>query len=200
MADFRNRYDQGKNQRPAYRIATTPIVKSSPISTPIDSEPSKESNRFGVIFFGSIGVIALLIVLGLIGSYYYKEKQFITKVPDTLRQEYTYPIYYPSKLPQGYSYQEGSGRVAGDVVFYSLNSSEGKVSISEQELPERLPDVNFQNSVQVDTPHGKATIGKSTLGTLVVLKTKDTLINLSSSGNISQDRLAEIISSLRTVQ
>lgn len=164
---------------------------------PLSKHPEGAEKR-RVIF---ISIAALLLVLSAIwyGFSYYQRRQFLSRVPEGLQQEYSFPIYYPSKLPDGYSFQQGSDRVEGPLVFYNLSDGDKHIIVGEQKPPEDSTNLTFPNSSHVDTPNGQATIGTSTVGTLVFLKTKTTLINISGSKNISPDTLTEIVRDMRSV-
>ena len=144
-------------------------------------------------------LLIILIPAAWFGLHYFQQRQFLSHVPVSLRQNFSFPIYYPAKLPEGYNFQEGSDRIEGPIVFYNINSGVGRIIVSEQAAPENSPDLTFPNSSNIDTPNGQATLGTGTVGTLVFLKTKATLINMSASKNIPPGTLADIIRNMRSV-
>jgi hypothetical protein len=138
-------------------------------------------------------------------------------IPKSIGQSVGFPIYYPSKLPNGYSYEKDTVKVDNGIVFFELHSSNRAITLSEQSAPANPPDLDALTKPQtaqgsmpgmnsptlpsmfqkIDNPAGQAVQGTSLGGKPVaIILTDTTLINISGSDKLTTNALTKIVKSL----
>jgi hypothetical protein len=144
------------------------------------------------------------------------------QLPDDIKKSVSFPVYYPSKLPQGYSLDKNSAKTANGIVLFSLVFGGKKILISEQTRPSHPPDLIALTKPQkaqlpvglsgitpptlapkfkeIDCPVGLAVQGANVSGspTAIVL-TDSTLVNMTGSSTLSDAAISEIIQNLKRI-
>jgi hypothetical protein len=156
-------------------------------------------------------VILLVVIVGLL-----VKNSNSSPIPKSIRKTVNFPLYYPSKLPNGYTYEKSSAKSDAGIVFYSLKSGDKKILVSEQTAPAHPPDLNALTKPQtvpagpsgfsppaislfqkIDNSTGQAIQGTSIAGNPVaIILTDTTLINLSGSATLPSNVITEVVQSL----
>lgn len=114
-----------------------------------------------------------------------------------------YPIYYPSTLPKGFSYEKGSFKPSDVATIYILNYDEDKkLFISNQPTPKEVVFKDFydrllKNKADVTSSEGKAVTGQIDNAPIGSLVTEKTWVIVRAPSGIEGAVLTDIISSLR---
>jgi hypothetical protein len=145
-----------------------------------------------------ICVVALLLALAGGGYYFLHSKPKIQNpLPTSLITSSSFSLYYPSPLPDGYTYSENSASVESSVLFYKLHDNTKEVLVTQQAKP--LSDTGISSAVgfdKVDTPNGVAYIGKNNSSPVAIIQTSKTLINISGTPDVSSDVVNSIAKNL----
>jgi len=118
-----------------------------------------------------------------------------------LAEAVNFKVYYPSKLPGGYSYTDGSANIQSGFLYYKLHSGTKVISVTEQPIP--ASTVNLQNLPKyssLSVPAGPAAIGLSVGNPSVVIVTGSTLVNMNSSKGVAKDTLVFLAKNIKSVQ
>ena len=123
----------------------------------------------------------LLILIVAAGStYLYLNGTPPSPIPKTVSQSVAFQLYYPSKLPEGYTFDKSSFNSSNQVVIYALlQQGKKKVFVTNQPEPAgfNFDDFNkkqLSGSKTVLTPYGEAVVGifgDKIVGSIVIDKT-----------------------------
>jgi hypothetical protein len=141
-----------------------------------------------------VGIIIILLLLGGLASAYYLNNR-VTLPPQivNLADTVNFTVYYPSKLPSGYTYTDGSAKIQTGLFYYRFHNGTKVISVTEQPIPASA--VNLQNLPKyssLNVPAGPAAIGVSIGNPSVVIATGSTLVNLSSSKGVTKTEIVSI--------
>jgi hypothetical protein len=147
----------------------------------------------------SAAIIALMIVAGAAYAF----ASGTNPLPRTVRKQASYTLYYPAKLPAGYSFDQSTARFADGVVTYSLSGPGGhNVLVSEQSPPGDFDVENF-NAAQIkerttiQTPNGTAYVGTVESNRVASQVSQGTWILITGPKDVTADSIGAIISSLK---
>jgi hypothetical protein len=150
----------------------------------------------------SVIVVSLTILsAAMAGTAYAIHKKYAipsAPLPKTLIKATSFPLYYPSLTPEGYTYLQDSVSTDAGVVFYKLKNANKEILIIQQPRPNT--DMNLTTAVDlkpIDTPQGKAYVGKNNASPIAILPTKETLINITGSPDVPADVINALVRSLR---
>lgn len=153
----------------------------------------KNKKLFGLIV--SL-VIVVLVALLAIGSRWYIS-QNSQAIPKIVRQSVSFPIYYPSPLPTGYSYQKGSARVQGSLVYYVIRDGDKKVYVTEQAAPPNPPNLGAVPGLKgVNSSAGQTFTGIYNSAPVGFLLSNTTLVNLQATKGVPSDVVSKTIQSM----
>lgn len=97
---------------------------------------SKRSTNFKIITLVASGII---ITLGLVAGGLIWRQHIVdarNPIPKAARKGLTFQLYYPTKLPEGYSVKEDSfENKDGSLIFYIISPDNKEIGVSEQPLP-----------------------------------------------------------------
>lgn len=149
------------------------------------------------------GVITFVAAVG-IGTWAYANRPIW---PDptlvTAAQSATYPIYYPSQLPQGFSTKVGKISNSNGVFIYVLQYDGNKqLFVSAVPKPAGVQFDDFYNRVlsnkqSVLNPLGTAVIGNANNQPMGSLVTDKTWVTMNTPNGIDTTRLQALVSSLK---
>lgn len=151
-------------------------------------------------------ILVFLGGLGVGGWLYLKGKGEPSPIPAAVRQQVDFPLYYPSRLPDGYAVSQ-TPTVSESVVVMAVKTPSGNnVFISQQAAPTGLDYQKFLNDElkrprEYSTPAGVAYIGGPVgrmLGSILTSKTW-ILLNASLSGN-TENETKKVMASLELVK
>lgn len=152
-----------------------------------------------------LALLALAAILTLASGawWYFKQNRAPSPIPAVVRQQVDFPLYYPTRLPDGYRVSQAPA-VSESVVAMAVSTPSGNtIFISQQAAPTGFDYQKFlQNELkrpqEISTPAGVAYIGGPVgrvFGSILTSKTW-ILTNASLSGN-TETESREILKSLR---
>jgi hypothetical protein len=145
-----------------------------------------------------------MVIIGLV--YLLCQSKFHTDpLPVKIKQEANFPLYYPTKVPTGFRFDEAAYDTETQVVSYDYSTIDGsKIFFTLQPKPANFDFNKFNNKqisggTQIATKFGMATVGvlqKQTVSSIVTDKTwilvgSGEKVNIQQLEQISQD-LAEV--------
>lgn len=164
----------------------------------LQTEPKAKNRKKLIIVMGIMG----LIIVSSLSFYFLRSKN---PIPENIRKQVTFPVYYPNKLPAGYSLDKNLIRVENGIMFFSLDSKKNqKIIISEQTAPSNPPDFDtiqkaYSSFKKIDVIGGKAIFIISGETPTAILLTNTTLINISASKDTPEDVLVRLVQDLQSL-
>lgn len=145
---------------------------------------------------GIATVVTLIVVSGIL--------ILVTKPSDTLPAAVTkhtsFPLYYPTPLPLGYTYQKGSARVENGIVFFTLQSNTTTISVTEQAAPTNPPNLTMlAGFTSLKTIAGDAVINSSGKQPAAIIMSNTTLISITGQRNMPSDIVAQTAQNMRSL-
>jgi hypothetical protein len=146
-----------------------------------------------------IGIILILLITAAAGSY----KLFrtaalpaqVVNIADTLN----YSVYYPSKLPGGYSYTDGSANLKTGLFYYKLHNGKKTITVTQQPVLGTIDLRKLPKYSSLNVPAGPAAIGVSVGNPSVVIATGSTLVNINSSKGVSRDSVIAVARKIKAI-
>jgi len=137
----------------------------------------------GVVVAGAI--IAGIVILATGNS---------SSIPVAISKEAGFPLYYPSPMLKGYTYQTGSAKLENGVVFYTLKDGVSNTIVSEQAAPANPPALTqLAGFTSLKTLAGNAAIGTtSTKQPLAIIVSNTTLITITGNRGLPSDVVATL--------
>jgi len=173
-----------------------------PSPRPAAAQPvHKPKKRRAVKFFIFLVVLAALAGGGVLAYHKYNVK---SPFPADIRQNADIDLLYPGQLPAGYKIDASSYKQTNGILTYNAYNSDQKLVFTLQKTP-TVFDFNtfykqqFQNSRQINTNYGTATLGINSgrpLGSLVD-DTTWLLLSVSNNSHLSLDDLSRVMSNLK---
>jgi hypothetical protein len=158
---------------------------------------SKRNRRIALLCIAT-GILIALLAAGFI---LYSKGQTKVPLPKELTKSVDYTVYYPSSLPEDFSYKPGSAQLNQGGLFYQIaNSDDQIIYITEQTVPTNLAMIK---SLSGFSPFSVA-IGEASLGTqngvsAAIITTKKTLITINGTQDVPTSTLAHVAKKLREV-
>lgn len=204
MDDMRSRY---RVARPNYLNGNTaPVRAPAPTANPStsinqvpQSKPihvAKTKRRKKPILY--IAFILIIATIGVAVLYYVKSKS--PAIPSSVTQSVSFPVYYPSSLPNGYKYMTGSAKSQSGLLFFKFTNGSSKISATEQSAPSakiQLSSLPKFSSIKVS--EGQASVGTSLGAPSAVLLTNSTLIDLIGEGKASKNDIIFITQNMKPI-
>ena len=150
-----------------------------------------------------IAVGVVLVLLAVAGLYAYPKYVNANPFPADIRTSSDLSLFYPGKLPAGYTVDKTSINLANGIVIYAASSGDKRLVFTLQKTPPAFDFANFYKqqltgTQQYQTPYGQATIGKNGNHYLGSLTAGDTWLLLSSSGpGVSLDDMSLVMTHLK---
>ncbi len=126
--------------------------------------------------------VALVLSAALTGAsiWFYSQAAAQTQLRPQLQEiSVSFPLFYPQKLPDGFTEVAHSAGLQDGVVMFALTKGDAKVIVTEQPRPKLMEEVNKIKDVSV--PVGKAYIATLNEHMAGFLVTDKTLIILSTT-------------------
>ena len=152
-----------------------------------------------------IPVLVLIIIAGA-GAYFLF---FVSHdpIPQNIRSQVSFTLYYPSSLPPGWSIDKSSfyADPSDQVVGYRLKGQNGYLGITIQPAPNGFDFNNFYtkqlgDTTQFLTPLGQGAIGKANNNYIGSLDTTTSwVLTSSSSSGISKSNVQYVLNHMQTV-
>jgi hypothetical protein len=162
------------------------------------------SRKIVKVSFYVILLILILILIGFTTNKLYPNLLNPTPFNTEIKESVGYSLYYPKDLPQNFKIESDSVQEADPgVVVYAISDEDGhRLTVSMQRLPEGLnlePLTNsLQDTYEIDTPLGKAMVGKTENGMLIAnLIVDETWIIVNTpNANITTDQMNTVLQGL----
>lgn len=125
-------------------------------------------------------------------------------IPKKISESVTYPLYYPTSLPKGYSIDQKSFQTTGSVVFYNITApSKPTLAVAIQAVPS---DFNFDDFTQrqmtgsreILTPTGPAVLGQFAGKKVASIVINKTWLLINAPDQFSAKNLENIAKSLKS--
>lgn len=161
--------------------------------------PGRRQKLFGLL---AVAVVAAAAAAGL-----WLTRQH-SAVPASIRQNVSFPLYYPSNLPAGWKIIEGSWSAAAGVVTFAVKDAAGNsYAVSEQPFPAGINVSDFEkqkmtNPTTIVTSFGQGIIGRLENIETASFSTKVWILIRASGNNQSQAKqsLSTIVNGLIPVK
>jgi hypothetical protein len=172
----------------------------------MDSEPSslpakkRAKKRLLIALVGG----ALLLTAGVAGFLVLKPR---SPWPDpqltAAKQAVSYPLYYPSPLPKGFSFQKNSTKTSETVTIYTLLYDGNKrMLVSTIPKPAGVQFNDFYNRILTSKQDVVNVAGKGVIGTtngqlLGSLVTDKSWVTIAAPSGIDTQRMQDVVAALR---
>lgn len=151
-------------------------------------------------------ILAGVIVLAVIaagGIFAYPRLVQANPFSSDIQTNAGYKLFYPSKLPAGYTIDKTNINLANGVVIYSANNGDKRLVFTMQKTPPNFDFNTFykqqlSNNQQYQTPYGQAVVGKNSdrfLGSLAAGGTW--LLVSTNSQDVSMDDISLVMTHLK---
>jgi hypothetical protein len=145
--------------------------------------------------------LVILVTGASLGYFGYSLKSSASgnSIPPKIVQQAGFTVYFPSPMPNGYTYMKDTATFQIGQVFYKFANGTKRVTVNEQPLPASPPKLDLPGYQQFDASIGKATVGTNfgvSSGEVIAGKT---LISLNSSGGVTQDEIKAAINNLKNI-
>lgn len=142
------------------------------------------------LIWGSSSVACLLVVIGVLWLVHSRDHG---SLPAFVERTANFPLYYPSPLPSGYAYKQGSAKNDNNIVFYSLQKGNLTISVSEQASPPNPPDLaHIKGFTNFQTLAGSTALGASFGRPVAIVLSNTTLITITGSSYVPRSVVGNI--------
>ena len=123
-------------------------------------------------------------------------------LPANIKQEASFPLYYPTKVPNGFHFDQAAYDSSTKVITYDYSTVNGnKIFFSLQPKPAHFNFDDFNNkqitgASQVTTPLGTATVGVLQKQTVSSIVTKDTWILIGAGTHVNLQQIEQVSQNL----
>jgi hypothetical protein len=206
MDEMRNRYKMPRRefsapvQRPApHHSAQLPETAVNHLPEPIthmfDSllpvqpvahhSPAHKA-RSGRLKKSVIGIVIIVMIAGAI-IFAYPKYSKTNPFSDDIQTKAGYSLFYPQKLPTGYTIDKTNITFTNGVVIYNASNSDKQIVFTLQKVPPTFDFATFYQkelpgAQQYKTDYGQVYIGKNGNRYLGSLTTGDTWVLVSTNG------------------
>jgi hypothetical protein len=151
-----------------------------------------------------VWLVSALIIVLFSGAYFYLNGRDMNPVPLNIKASVNFPLYYPVKLPAGYSIKKDSFSSTPQVVTYYAENHRGERMLFSIQAPPDSVGVNdfnkrvLQNQIQIISDAGQARLGDINGRITGSLVTKKSWVLLTaSSDKVPKKVMADALSSLQ---
>ncbi len=154
------------------------------------------------------GVLKLIVVVIVIGAGVLVWQHFSNPpipIPKGVVDSASFPLYYPSKLPEGYILNTNSFDNTGQIITFSVRYlNKANILFAEQAIPRNIDLNDLQNKQMmnvkaIDTKFGRAYFGILNNNTAISLVTDKSWVFISSGLKITDDDASTIVNNLDQV-
>lgn len=156
-------------------------------------------------WWASAGLIVIVatVLIGVSIAHNTKNSSFF---PDSVRSSVNFPLYYPSNLPKGYTYDKSGTFVSNKTLFFNIRAGGRVINIAEQALPSRPPDLEALKKLNpsfkdlyLDSGNAISGIDSASRSPTVIIETNTTLISIQATINTPSDQVVDLAKHLRSV-
>jgi hypothetical protein len=183
-----------EQQPPAYKTITNAPLQDN------KNDSKKEKHLRKPVVIG-ITSICLVIFISVIGFTIYSGSSSTSPLTNSVGNSVSFDLYYPTSLPDGYSYTAGSATAQNGIVFFGLKSGSTAITVSEQEVPSSTKNIGqlagFKDgSIQIGSTYTGSILGDPT----VIIVTPETLVTLRSSSGVQINTLSQVAKDMVAVK
>lgn len=137
----------------------------------------------------TVRVAVIIILLISISAVLLLDQRDKSPISTAVMKNAGFPLYYPSPLPLGYSYQKGSVKLESGILFYTLQDNGGNnITVSEQATPANPPDLSHLiGFTTLQTLAGNTVIGSSLGRPTAIILSNTTLTTITGTKNTPSD-------------
>lgn len=164
-------------------------------NVPVHSHGVKNSKKWL-----RLTIITALVLASAAGAWFYYQKNNTSPLPKSIIASANFSLYFPTKLPDGYTLDKSSVKKDGDLVFYNFVKNNSTVFVSLQAKPPIAPD--FQKLIdglgfkKLDAPAGTGVLGINIDKPTAILLTNTTLITVYATKDVASDIVVQIMQNL----
>jgi hypothetical protein len=160
----------------------------------IKQPATAHTNHTGRIFWAIGGILAVVLIgVGLL----LWTRQPGSPLPATVIMQADFPVYYPEKLPEGYTYEPGSASYDKNTVTYALKNGSDTVTVTQQANPkEKILYDKLPGFSPVGTNLGQAYLGDVDNRKVVIVQSSSILMTITADKSIAPETLTKIVQNL----
>lgn len=162
-------------------------VEDSDIGRTRKSEPKKSHKKLYISLFIILGMALVCGVFLAINKPQNPLEPYVKKA--------AFSLYYPTTLPDGFVLKNDSVSFQNDILFYTIASQSGAVTVTQQSAPNQ--NLRIDGYTSVTTPIGTMLIGINASNPTAIITTPKTLITLKANQTVAKEILAVVAQSLK---
>jgi hypothetical protein len=193
---LRHAYRPAPSSKPEPEPQPSPVPVHQPAAVHHTAERPHRHPKNHRVFKKLLIILLILAVLGGSGAWAYPKYINPDPFPKAVQSSANFLLFYPSKLPPGYSVNKSSIELNDGKLTYNANNGDKKLVFTSQKVSASLNIQDFTkqyltNSQQFTTKYGSAVVGKNQDRYLGILVANDTWMIVSTnstavtSGDIS---------------
>lgn len=169
----------------------------------MDSEGAGERSRSRRNISPVVIGMVLVVLASAVGGFAMWKAGRSNPIPDSIGKQVDFTIYYPSRMPKGYSLQKDSVRLADGILFYVLgnNNPSKSITVSSQKHPSNFDEKNLSLAKPFTTSVGTAYDMSTDQKNVYLISTHDeVLMFINTDSKLPGDVIPGLISTLQIVQ
>lgn len=144
----------------------------------------------------AIAAAAAVLLIG-VGFLLFKPHKTAAVKPSDLAKKADFSVYYPSALPNGYTYNQQLATYDNGGAYYTFAKGYKHIIVREVVSSSDKLDTNeVTNPVPLETPVGKAVIGTNTGQTAAAVLAGKTYVFIYTNGSVPQDEVEAVVNKL----
>jgi hypothetical protein len=195
MDNMRNRY---RAPRRDYGLPPIP----SPSAAQPTSSGQAQNPTHTKIHRRPLIILILVVLIGLItaGWFILSNSTDKSTIPLEIVSKLSFPAYYPSKLPAGYSYTDGSAKLQTGLFYYKLHKGTKIITVTQQPVQGSIDLKKLPKYSSLNVPAGPAALGVSVGNPSAVIATGSTLVSINSSKGVSKDDVITVAKNIKPIK
>jgi hypothetical protein len=175
-------------------VLKSPIMSSS-AHLPPQTRPKTSKRRQIKKYIAILIAIIILCLIILVSIIFLLKSRHKTALPfpAQIAGSLNYPVYYPSEVTTGYSYQPGSANIKATILFFTLTNGAKSIFVTEQSVPLSAINLNgLPKHSDISVPIGQAILGTGLGKPSIIIITASTLIELTSNKGVTKSDIIQI--------
>ena len=141
-------------------------------------------------------ILSITLLVLIIGFFIWRSNHVTSPLPKSVIEQINFSIYYPSDLPEKYSYDEDSASYTNNSLIYTLDGPSDVIITQQPNPKEKILFEKLGGFTPTGTPVGQAYIGEVNERLVVLAQTSTTLITITASLDTPKTVLSEITQNL----
>jgi hypothetical protein len=185
---------QAKQAVFAHLLPKNTTSQNTPVA--VAGTASKPGRRKAWLIGFTLGSM-LIAILGAGAVTYYIKNRPSVPFSSAITNQVSFPLYYSSKIPNGFTFKASDISVKGNVVtLYYTYGGNKKLIINEQAKPLSFDFSQITGDSAFQTSYGNAVIKVNDTNTTASLVTSKTWLLLNSTGTIATKDVEELLNNL----